>query len=435
MKTVTNKLIAIVLAMTLVLSMSGVAFADIDNAVATDRMSGANKGVTLKANPKGKAAVMSEDNTVKGNIKTLEYSTTKIPGYTAVDLPVDEYKLIQFTPTATGYMWLDYKVAGVDATDAVTFKLVDDLQYENGELVNWEYYSLDVVKPGKTKANAAALYVTANTTYNVLVIAGEYEVGEIEDVLYSNDALTTAYVRAKVYKNAQNREIPTDKYILSSGLNKAANGASDIYYKVVPNKTGIMTVDLQYNKGAATGKITLYNAKKKALSNAVNYNSSKLSTKAYFGVVEGNKYYVRVQNACDETGKYGIKHSMTVAKDRDISTNAKAPQLKKGAVATKTMFTANNITGTDTYKIYVPKTQTAKFTVNTQKIRSGNITIKVYKNGKQIGKTKTLYPNNTSGIYTIKYGTKAGKASRGTYYIKVTKGAKASGLYTIKYNK
>ena len=427
MKKMANKLIAIVLAMTLVLSMSGVAFADINGAAvipASNTPQDTKAAADLSVTP----STSTEDDVMDVlTIKTLTTSATSLPEYDEWTLDQYSYALASITAPTTGWIWLDIVVEGDVATDYVDLYTCDSFDEETGYFNYFENAS-GSVQVETAAENAAGLYATKGTTYYLYVETPETNQGNV-----------TFSARAKMYSSLQ-RTLPaytsTSQYMLSSGLNKAGTGYSNLYYKVVPNKTGLMTVNLKsYDTGATTGTVTLYNSSKKALSSQVQYNSSKTATKAYFGVVKGKTYYIRVQNCCGSTGKYGIRYGMTSATDRNISTNAKALKLKKGAAATKTLFTANNSTGTDVYKIYVPKTQKTSFTVNTQKIRSGNITIKVYKNGKQVGKTKTLYPNNTSGKYTITYGTSSGKASKGTYYIKVTKGAKVSGQYTIKYDK
>ena len=425
-----DKLIAIVLAMTLVLSMSGVAFADVsgaavnpENAVTQEASAeAASKAVKGLA----KTKLMGEDEMDVLSIKTMATSATTAPEYDEWTLEPYSYGLAEVTATTTGWIWLDFVVDGSEG-DYINVYTCDTFNEVTGEYTYFEDASGPIMT-GTSMENGAAIYAAKGTTYYLYFETPERNT---DNIVFST--------RAKMYSNLQ-RTLPVyanaNQYMLSSGLNKAGTDYSDIYYKVVPNKTGLMTVNLKsFDTGATTGTVTLYNANKKALSTAVQYSSAKAANKAYFGVVKGKTYYIRVQNCCGTTGKYGVRYSMTAFTDRNIATTAKALQLKKGANVTKTLFTANNSTGTDVYKIYVPKTQTAKFTVNTQNIRSGNITVKVFKNGKQVGTTKTIYPKHISNVYTITYGTASGKASKGTYYIKVTKGAKVSGQYSIKYNK
>ena len=430
MRKITNKLIAIVLAMTLVLSMSGMAFADVDGTAVNPETAvtqDASAATAVKAvKGQAKAKLMAEDEMDVLSIRTMATSATAAPVYDEWTLEPYTYGLAAVTATTTGWIWLDFIVEGT-GDDYVDVYTCDTFDESTGDFTYFEDAS-GSVPVNTSMENGAAIYAAKGTTYYLYFETPEENTG---DVIFS--------ARAKMYSNLQ-RTLPVyanaNQYMLSSGLNKAGTNYSDLYYKVVPNKTGLMTVNLKsFDSGVSTGTVTLYNKNKVALSQAVQYSSQKAATKAYFGVKKGTTYYIRVQNCCGTTGKYGVRYSMTAFTDRNIATNAKALQLKKGANVTKTLFTANNSTGTDVYKIVVPKTQVAKFTVNTQNIRSGNITVKVFKNGKQVGKAKTIYPKHISNVYTITHGTVSGKASKGTYYIKVTKGAKVSGQYSIKYNK
>lgn len=427
MKKVTEKLIAIVLAMTLVLSMSGVAFASAGNTAAAGAEKTAVYDVKDAAKAKAKKGPakirLMSDEVEPLEVKTIATSATVEPDYDVWTLEPYTYGDATVTAETTGWIWFDYEVDGA-SSDYVDIYLFENQESEDGYLISPE----NGASGGFTYEAQGGVYVTKGTTYYLYFETPEGNSGNVDFA-----------IRAKMYSNLQ-RTLPAytnaNQYMISSGLNKDLTGYSDIYYKVVPNKTGLMTVNLKsFDSGVSTGTVTLYNKNKVALSQAVQYSSQKAATKAYFGVKKGTTYYIRVQNCCGTTGKYGVRYSMTAFTDRNIATNAKALQLKKGANTTKTLFTANNAAGTDVYKIYVPKTQVAKFTVNTQNIRSGNITVKVFKNGKQVGKAKTIYARHISNVYTITHGTVSGKASKGTYYIKVTKGAKVSGQYSIKYNK
>ena len=372
--------------------------------------------------------------TVKVVPKRLFTLSTAKPAYSEFVLQPDTYDVAEVTATTTGWLWLDYCVEATGNNDYAGIYFCEEYDDSSDEI---EYYDdmSGMIGNGEEFLDAACIYAVKGKTFYIYM--------ETPD---TNKTDQIVKIRAKMFSNAQNRLLPAytnaSKYMLVSGLNKTGEATSDIYIKVKPAKTGLMTVNLKcYGNSAAgypsTGAVTLYNSNKTRISDAgIWYDSSKVNQKIYFGVAAGKTYYLRVQECTgypEYNFKYGIRYNVTAYKDRNLPTNAKALKLIKGAKATNTLFTANNSAGTDTYKIYVPKTQVAKFTVNTQKIRSGSITVKVYKNGKFLGK-QMIGADQGGKVIKIIHGTKAGKASKGTYHIKVSKGAKVSGLYTIKYN-
>jgi len=312
MKTVTNKLIAIVLAMTLVLSMSGVAFADInstainpENVVELDAKASVKADVTDRL---AKARPMSEDTMDVLSIKTITTSATSMPEMDEWVLEPDSYGQAAVTATTTGTVCLDFAVDGNNSKDCVDFMLFEKADDEYG-------YDMGRLRTGEYSVDEMYFYATKGTTYYFYFAAPETNTGNV---------IVSTY--AKVFSNVSNRKLPiyakSNQYMLSSSFNKAGN-PSDLYYKVTPNKNGLMTVNLQaYGDAATVGKVTLYNANKKALSAAVQYNSSKTATKAYFGVAKGKNYFIRVQNCYAANGNmlpyYGIKYNMTAATARNL---------------------------------------------------------------------------------------------------------------------
>ena len=109
--------------------------------------------------------------------------------------------------------------------------------------------------------------------------------------------------------------------------------------------------------------------------------------------------------------------------------------MSRRADATNTLFVASTSTNTDWYKIYVSSKRTTQFSINTSGIKTGTIFVSVYRGSKKIGSTIEIKPYSNGGTYSITYGTTYGKANSGTYYIKVVKGTKANGKYSIRYVK
>ena len=253
--------------------------------------------------------------------------------------------------------------------------------------------------------------------------------------------MDAAKVRAYIYSYTNNRTLKaSSKYLLSSAVQGNGNGKTTIKYKVVPQKTGVMTVTLKdYGLTSTSGYVTLLSKGKKAVSEKLLYSSDSDSYKVRFGVKKGTTYYIKVSDtygSSSEAYKYGIKYSIKAATDRAISKKSKAKNLKRKASATSTLFTATGKKETDWYKIKVTAKRETKIKIDATQIRYGSdskLTITCYKGSKKIGDSTTLYPGN-SVMLTIYYGDYS-KATKGTYYIKVVKSAKLSGKYSIKYVK
>lgn len=181
---------------------------------------------------------------------------------------------------------------------------------------------------------------------------------------------------------------------------------------------------------------------KKARSVKLTYSSDSDFYKVHFGVKKGVTYYLKVSGIyinlkeADLKGlKYGIKYSIKGVTQRNISKKSKAKTLKRKATATSTLFVANGSTENDWYKFKVDEKKKTQFKINAKEMTKGSndkLTITVYKGSNKVG-TATLKAGY-SDTFTITYGTTAGKANKGTYYIKVHRNSKLSGKYTIKYS-
>ena len=144
---------------------------------------------------------------------------------------------------------------------------------------------------------------------------------------------------------------------------------------------------------------------------------------------------MRVTNVSDReyySYKYGVRYSVTSATDRSIGTKSSAKTLTRKADSTKTLFRATGNTSTDWYKFKVTSKRKTQIKIDTRYIKSGDLTVTFYKGSNKIDSDKitTQYDGKT---YTLIYGSTYGKATSGTYYVKVVKSAKASGMYRIRY--
>ena len=346
------------------------------------------------------------------NATTLFYSTTEKSAYFSRSLDADCYDIIPVKAKNTGIMYMDVKSFGGYGG----FSLCDSLPDTNN--VDWDCFVLG------TESSPYGMPVTAGNTYYIL--AGNDE----------NSSTISVGVRAYIYTTTE-RALPqgASKWTLASVQNRSGN-VSTTYFKVKPDRTGRMKVSLNEfdSECPSHGYVTLYNSSKKALSKGVFYNSSSSSDRVYFGVKKNTTYYLKVTD-CDgnvKQKKFGIKYTMSTATDRALSSRSRAKKLIRKANATNTLFTASSSTNTDWCKIYVSSKRKTTIRINTESIKSGNVYVTVYKGSKKLG-SETIKANIKQTDLKLTYGTTTGKANSGTYSIKLVKGTKASGKYTIRY--
>lgn len=210
----------------------------------------------------------------------------------------------------------------------------------------------------------------------------------------------------------------------------------DVMYEVRADKAGVIafTVLPTDYTSLLTGNVTLYNAKKEAvsteeyISNSGETSSDIKYAKAYYTVKEGT-YYIKF-SSYSSTGFYLVGYSLVGAEDTSGSSMKKATKLKIGAKEKQGMvLVTDSMKEADWYKLTLTKKM--KFTIVVNAYVSGKVKMEVCDSK---GRTVLFGTKNlTTGQY--KLPTK-GKWSKGTYYIKLTKYDKKScGYYELKVKK
>ncbi len=248
----------------------------------------------------------------------------------------------------------------------------------------------------------------------------------------------TLRVRPYVYSYAT-RSLSAGKWMLTSGYKTNYNYSSALY-KIKPSKSGYILVTLkQYDSsGTSYGSVTLLNSKKKTVSDKLTYSNGTYPQKVAFGVKKGTTYYLKVTNCAGDSAhqyKYGIKYKVYAAPIRTNTSKGKAKSLKRKAKYISTAMPATGKSGNHWYKFKVTKKRATRIAIDVRNIKSGTTKVTVYRGKKKVGITQTI---GNGGVYTLKvqYSTKyEDKAMKGTYYIKITKSAKANGVHKIKYVK
>lgn len=434
-----KRLISVLLSLVLVLN---IAFAIEGKAAATDKK---EKGFSMAAGAafsmedielmqaaakKTKASdpVDASDGIIS---KAIYNSSTSAPQYENALVESMTYRTIPITTETTGWVWFDYQVTGVAGTNSVvTIEVTDEananiFQQTNGvgEYVSYaatqgQYYV------GNADNNKGPVYMKKGEVYYAIV-ANWGQQGQPN---------VNVGIRAKTYTTGQRTLYQgTSKWTLASGLGSDGYYPTETWFKVKPDKSGVMVVSLkEYGYSSAYGIVRLYSSSKNALSNSVK------GSKAYFGVNKGTTYYLKVTECSGTSGynyKFGIKYSVTARTDRDLNSKSEAKKLTRKAGATNTLFKASTSTSssatTDWYKIYVSSKRKTRITVNTSGMHSGEMYVTLYKGSKKIG--YDTIPAGYKGTFKITTNY-SDYATKGTYYVKVKKSKYCSGKYSIRYD-
>lgn len=360
--------------------------------------------------------------------KAMLTSAYAAPAYNTYYVPLGGYaRIVPIEATSTGWMYLDAK-AGADNGAYSTVILIDKYEYDSStNMLNIPDDAIGTqgsIGAGATTTSICKIPVTKGETYYAWLQSASYSSADAE-----------LSIRARIYTTgARNLSQGTSNWTIVSGINQSGEYGKATWFKIKPTKTGLMTVNLkEYGYSSSTGTVQLYNANKKAVSEAIYHNQS--SNRAKFGVKKNTTYYIKVTNCYgsnSESYKYGIKYSVTGYTDRAIGKKASAKKLVRKASATNTLFTASTSTSTDWYKFYVSSKRATRININAADIKSGKLTVTIYKGTKKVDNAITVSAG-AKGPIDITYGTTYGKANAGWYYVKVVKSSKASGKYSIRY--
>lgn len=200
------------------------------------------------------------------------------------------------------------------------------------------------------------------------------------------------------------------------------------YFKIQVKKTGYLKIQGNgyYSDGSVSSMYFKFlNSKKKVLNDSEGCSSYNGYT-SHFAVKKGT-YYVAVRG----TGAYRLRYSFSAVSEKSGSKQKKAVKIKKGKTIKGLVLYGESNTKCDWYKIVLTKKQKLTFTFGAR--ATGYIRFQIVPASKKV----RLY--NASGYLrdeTNTYQTKD-KLPKGTYYVKILKGASAgktdSGLYTIKW--
>lgn len=198
-----------------------------------------------------------------------------------------------------------------------------------------------------------------------------------------------------------------------------------LYHKVVVKRTGYIKVE-GYGQGPVGTKgnlyTTLYNSKKKAVSDQQRHDSSN-NFSGYYGVKKGT-YYIGIKY----TGHYKLKYTFSAVKDKNISSKKKAATINRGKTA-KGLITAGESTKkTEWYKLKLTSKKKLKIWLNAK--AAGVFRLEVVPASSRVRVTGSISTYNTSS--TVRSTNQ--KLPAGTYYLKISRPRNvANGYYTLRW--
>lgn len=362
----------------------------------------------------------ANDNSITAT--TVNYTTTSVPDPEMYDYPATSSGCATITVNVntSGKLWLlAHKVSG--SGEAIVFVGKYDPNTNN---VDYSYTAYATMNEGDTVDGIGGLDV---------VSGGSYCIG------ISSASSGTIQVLPYVYSYAT-RSLSVNKIMLTEGYKTTSNGVlkdTSAMFTIKPGKTGYIIVDaVEYGRDKSAGSVTLLNSKKKAVSDKLSYNSKSNNAYVVFGVKKGTTYYLKVsgfQGTEDEQYCYGIRYKNYSAALRSNTVKKKATNLKRKAKYIAASMPATDKGSSQWYKFNVKKKQKTQIRIDASYLKSGKTTATIYCGKKKIG-TETVTKGKVITI-TVTNSNKKGIAKKGTYYVKISRSAKANGQYKIRYLK
>lgn len=355
---------------------------------------------------------------------TLTYNTTPAPdpeifnyaGYS------DGCSIIKVNVNTSGKLWL---AAQASSNNTESAKIYVGKYNANTGVVDYSYTKYAVLSPEDGVVRAiGGLDVVAG---------GSYCIG-----IESTQSGTVA-VMPYVYSCAT-RTLPVGKVMVAEGYKTSAAGKlydSKALFRIKPGKTGFIRVYVkEYGNNKSAGYVTLLNSKKKVISDKLIFNDGTKTYYVAFGVKKGVTYYLSASNFQGTAGEeycYGIQYKNYAAALRANTVKKKATTLKRKGKYLYAAMPATGTSGSQWYKFKVTKKRATTITIDATYLKSGKTTVTVYRGKKKVGST-TITKGKINTLQ-VTYSNKKGVAKKGTYYVKVTKSAKANGRYKIRYTK
>lgn len=426
MKKKIGKLIAGLIVLTMVISSTGLAFADKESTENPNSEPTSQSSLKLEIQDVSKAATNLENTLETENITRLgdAAGSIAVPIWktgTESELESLIYNNISYisyamsgnTLSGTYDKYGAAKTAYLPKGTVIIYAMVDEC---NGE------YAADAYLGVFRDANMTS---AVDGTINVIEDRGA------TFGVFNVPASGTYYIGA--YSNKSNNDAKQIDILLSavsvSGLDRTVYSGSQIsvgqktpqtnYFTFTATKNGYIKVELSED---IKGRVTLCSSSKKALS-----DRSAATRYIVYGVKKGTKYTIRVEAPTNSSGGYNFKVTNVGIKESSGSSKSKAKTISRGSSKAKSGTIVAGSSTSDWYKFKLTKKKAVKIVMSGATNKS--IKVSIYKGSKLIKSSKL---NSYHSKVTL---TSNGKLAKGTYYIKISRTDKySSGYYKCYWN-
>ncbi|NBI61780.1 hypothetical protein D3Z38_01535 [Clostridiales bacterium] len=409
MKRGMSKLLSILLIATLVFTSASVAFAGTEEGqVAGDLTASVKNAAAAAVQQQAKASVQSATTkavSVEGNFDLVTIANDADLDKLGVNFGDIAYDSNAALGAGYGYA----KAVQIPAKGTVIMAAQTFSDSATG--VNFGLYKDDQLTKPVDYGYAARASASPATKVIQVPQGGTYYLG------VCSSSIPGMYAALRVsagYINGGDRTITSGQEILVG-----QKAAQTNYFKFKAKNTGYLQV--VSTKDAGYNKVTLCNSKKKALSNSLGVRYAPT-----FGVKKGTTYYVKIASNFNSEGSYLFKATNTKITEKSGKKKAKAVNLKKNKTVKGTIIAGNG--QEDWYKFKLNGKKKVKIVMKGR--TNDAMKIQVYQGGKKISGTNGTF-RYTNKSYTVK---SIGKWSKGTYYIKISRGnKKSSGYYELSW--
>lgn len=423
MKKVTSKVLTMLLAMTLIFTSAGVAFAGTESVATKQEKASVEATAVNDVQAAMMKKVAAGKRTAKATYGGFTLSTLK----TGSDSEFDRINSDEFGFDGDAVLNANYKgmstAVKIPAKGTVTMALAGIAYDATGtnqvsgySMTYGLFYDAACTSPVDSTRSVIS---NGSVSSNVFTVpkSGTYYIGVYTTISNYSTAKIYAGEMASVFANGADRTLSNKTWSVVGLENSQTN-----YFKFKAAYNGYVTVttDNLY------GKVTLLSSSKKTTySNAISAYSSSDANITY-GVRKGTTYTLKVTSNSNYDGMYRLKYSNKSVTEKSGTSRSKAVTVSRNS--TKKGYIAAGSSQADWYKIKLTKS-TMKITLSGA--TCDKIVAKLYNSkGKAVSSSTASISRSGYNYYLSGKNLK-----KGTYYIKVYRAnSKSSGYYNLKWN-